>query len=65
MTRTAPVHYLWLLPEPASHHRLGRSIEDLTARIGAPPFEPHVTLLGSLPGDASDLIDRARRLAQR
>ena len=63
-TGASPVHYLWLLPEAADTLRLARLIETLTTSIGAAPFEPHLTLLGKLRGNASGLTDSARRLAE-
>jgi 2'-5' RNA ligase len=59
-----PVHYLWLMPEARVSRRLGDVIRALTARAGLPSFEPHVTLLGSVTGAASRLVEDTRRLAQ-
>jgi len=58
-------HFLWLLPDAASNARFGRLIGDLSARVGAAPFEPHVTLLGSLWASPADTIEQARGLAER
>jgi 2'-5' RNA ligase len=59
------IHFLWLLPEAVSSARLRRLIEDLSTRVGAAPFEPHVTLLGRLCAEPADLIERTRELAER
>ncbi|WP_139556076.1 2'-5' RNA ligase family protein [Methylotetracoccus oryzae] len=56
--------FLWLLPDAASSARFGHLIGDLSARVGAAPFEPHVTLLGSLCAEAADLIEHTRALAR-
>lgn len=49
---------LWLLPEPGTAARLARVIGELAERLGTPPFDPHVTLLGALPcgGRARDCL---------
>lgn len=52
---------LWLLTAPADS--LQRLIGELAARLHAPAFAPHVTLLGDLAGDVQDLKARARGLA--
>lgn len=61
---SAPVHFLWLMPELGGYWRLARIIQDLSARTGMPPFEPHVTLLGRIAGQEAELVERTRRLAQ-
>jgi 2'-5' RNA ligase len=56
---------LWLAPESAGRERLGRLIAELAGRLGTPPFEPHVTLLGGLTLDESQVRARCRHLARR
>jgi 2'-5' RNA ligase len=58
-----PVHYLWMVPEAQAHRRLAALIESLSAPLGAPVFEPHVTLLGTLEGPADALVEHTGRLA--
>ena len=51
---------LWLEPDDdATRARLAALIRTLAARFESPPFAPHVTLLGGLPGGP---IGRARAL---
>jgi hypothetical protein len=57
-----PVHglYLWLCPPADEALPLRALILELSGRLGAPAFEPHLTLLGPVgPGAA----DEAQRLA--
>lgn len=53
---------LWLIPEPAERARLEALIHRLAARLGTPPFTPHVTLLGGLHGRVDRLHELARDL---
>ena len=53
--------YLWLCPPDAEAHPLRALIRDLSDRLGTPPFEPHVTLLG--PVAAAGVEEQAARLA--
>ena len=52
---------LWLLPDEAD--RLAPVLASLAAAHGGPRFAPHLTLLGSIPGD--DLRRGAAALASR
>lgn len=52
---TAPVHSLWLLPAPADEAMLAGVIGVLSGRFGAPPFAPHLTLLGDKVATAAAL----------
>lgn len=64
---TPPIrpHYLWLLPEAASSARFDLIIKALAMRAATAAFDPHVTLLGSMRGEPSELLERTRTLAQR
>ncbi len=43
---------LWMLPPPDVAERFRALIRELSRRMGTPPFEPHLTLLGGIE-DAS------------
>lgn len=51
MTRTA--HSVWLVPGDQTRDRLSTCIDALARRSGAAVFEPHVTLLGDIPGNSA------------
>lgn len=55
---------LWLMPDVAARERFAALIAMLSTRFGTLPFEPHVTLLGALAGDETDLRRRTRTLAR-
>jgi 2'-5' RNA ligase len=60
---TTARYSLWLLlPRPAQE-RFQALIATLSARLGTPAFEPHITLLGGLTGAEEDLRQRTRALA--
>lgn len=46
----ANTYHLWLAPNGQAYHMLMKVITDLSKAYQAPVFDPHVTLLGSLPG---------------
>lgn len=52
---------LWLLPDEAP--QIAEVLSQLAATHGGPRFAPHLTLLGSVPGEA--LADRAATLASQ
>ena len=54
---------LWLLLPRQVHERFQSLIARLSARLGTPAFEPHITLLGGLTGTEEDLRQRTRALA--
>jgi 2'-5' RNA ligase len=54
---------LWLLLTPEAHAWFQALIERLSARLGTPVFEPHITLLGGLTGEEEGLRQRTRALA--
>ncbi|HEU5324245.1 MAG TPA: 2'-5' RNA ligase family protein, partial [Methylomirabilota bacterium] len=53
--------HLWLKPAGPAYEVLGGAIRELAQELGAPVFEPHVTLLGHLEGTE---LDHARRTEQ-
>ncbi|PSC67618.1 poly(A) RNA polymerase GLD2 [Micractinium conductrix] len=62
----APVksYSLWAMPRGPLADRLGSEIRALAAATpGAPPFAPHVTLLGGIRTTEADVLARAKRLA--
>lgn len=46
----ANTYHLWLTPTGQAYDILIKTITDLSKAYQAPVFDPHVTLLGSLPG---------------
>ncbi len=58
-----PRFSLWLLLPREVHERFQALIAKLSARLGTPLFEPHITLLGGLTGTEKDLRRRTRALA--
>jgi 2'-5' RNA ligase len=57
-------YHLWLMPSGAAKDRLARTIAGLAQSYDAPRFEPHVTLLGNLPGTEADILSSASNLAR-
>jgi 2'-5' RNA ligase len=55
---------LWLMPEGSTHERFGEIIARLSGRHGTPGFEPHVTLLGELPGPEELVLERCADLVR-
>lgn len=53
---------LWLLPPLDMRQQLVTVIDRLSVVYGAPKFEPHITLLGSLQGVEENVIERAAAL---
>jgi 2'-5' RNA ligase len=47
---------LWLMPDSDVYERFSRLIADLAGRHGGPRFEPHVTLLGRVLGEAGAIM---------
>lgn len=54
---------LWLLLPREAQERFQALIARLSARLGTPAFEPHITLLGGLTGAEEDWRQRTRALA--
>jgi hypothetical protein len=58
-------YHLWLKPEGPAYGALAQTIEGLARELGAPTFEPHITLLGYLDGTVHAHVSRTRLLAQQ
>ena len=56
---------LWLLPPSGLEGRLAAAVAALSRRHGTAAFEPHLTLLGELPGPEAALVPPLRLLARR
>jgi 2'-5' RNA ligase len=54
---------LWLLPEGDIFEKLNALISGLASKYDAPPFEPHITLLGGLRGPEQKIIPATALLA--
>ncbi|MDH3309839.1 MAG: 2'-5' RNA ligase family protein [Gammaproteobacteria bacterium] len=61
--RQAPRFSLWLRLPREAHERFQSLIAKLSARLGTPLFEPHITLLGGLSGSEEALRRQTRALA--
>jgi 2'-5' RNA ligase len=61
---TAHGLFLWLAPGDAEAAPLARMILELGRRLGTPPFEPHLTLLGPLDRPAGEVEAKAAELAR-
>lgn len=55
-------YHLWLKPSGMVYDMLMKTIADLSKAYQAPLFEPHVTLLSSLPGTEKEITARASQL---
>ena len=55
---------LWIVPEGEVRRRLSALVRALARRYGGPVFEPHVTLLAGVPGNARDVLERARTVVR-
>jgi 2'-5' RNA ligase len=55
---------LWLVPDGAAADAYQAVIDRLAREHGGPVFPPHLTLLGSITIDESEVLERARILAE-
>lgn len=60
----ANTYHLWLAPTGRAYDILMEAITDLSRAYHAPVFEPHVTLLGSLPSTEEDISVRCLELGE-
>ncbi|WP_342349671.1 2'-5' RNA ligase family protein [uncultured Nitrospira sp.] len=58
----ANTYHLWLAPTGQAYDILMKTITDLSKAYHAPVFDPHVTLLGSLPGTEEAISVRCLEL---
>ncbi|MEM6723207.1 MAG: 2'-5' RNA ligase family protein [Bacteroidota bacterium] len=58
-----PKYSLWLVPEKDTFKQFKGIIEKLSFEHRSPMFLPHITLLGTLPGDMDELSKKMERLA--
>jgi len=56
-------YFLWLEPTGKTHELLATTIAHLSQEHGGPLFDPHVTLLGDIAGQAGKLLHKAEKLA--
>lgn len=64
MTQTAR-YALWLKPDSAAEQQFQAVINQLASSYHGPHFTPHMTLLGRLFGEETDLIAKTGSLATR
>ncbi len=55
-------YFLWLSSVGESHDRLAQLIHQLSEHYQGPKFEPHITLLGGVEGEAAGIGEKIRRL---
>lgn len=60
----ASAYHLWLTPTGQVYDILQKTITDLSKAYHAPVFDPHVTLLGSLPGTEEAISLRCVKLGE-
>ena len=53
------------MPKNSVYVKLAHIIEDLAEKCGSYAFEPHVTLLGDVPGNEEEIIARAGKIAAK
>jgi len=54
---------LWLMPTGAARGSLARLIRDVSGRVRAPIFDPHVTLVPGIEGDEERILRATAQLA--
>jgi 2'-5' RNA ligase len=54
---------LWLIPDGEARQQLQQLITEMSSRHGAPAFEPHITLLSGIMGEAADVAAQAAEFA--
>jgi hypothetical protein len=62
--RRGASYHLWLKPSGSTYDALVGVIRELAQDLGAPVFEPHVTLLGHLEGTKGEHTRRTEQLAR-
>ena len=60
-----PTYHLWLAPSGETYGALAAVIRNLARELGAPVFEPHVTLMADLEGTEREHLRRTKALAER
>lgn len=56
-----PAHSVWLVPGARTRDRLAQFVTRFSNRTGTAVFEPHMTLLGDIAGEAERSRDELRR----
>jgi hypothetical protein len=56
MASCAIAFSVWMRPSGDLDTRLGSVIREVSEAFGAPPFAPHVTLLGNAPKGATSRV---------
>lgn len=60
-----PRYYIWLMPVGEIYALLAATMAELSRKHAAPLFEPHVTLLGDLPGSEQEIAVQTSHLARQ
>ena len=60
-----PRYYIWLMPIGEIYALLAATIAELSRKHAASLFEPHVTLLGDLPGSEEEIVVQTSHLARQ
>jgi 2'-5' RNA ligase len=58
-------YHLWLKPSGETYNLLAHTIHELARGLGAPVFEPHITLLSNLDGTEGQHRQRSEELVER
>ena len=56
---------LWIIPFLEVKQILQQTISDLSVKYQTPNFEPHMTLIGDVPGDEKTIIEKAEILVSK
>jgi len=57
-------YHLWLIPCSKDQERIGKLVDELSARFQAPHITPHLSLLIRIPKNEADLVSKTKKLAQ-
>ena len=60
-----PSYHIWLMPLSKAYALLSATITELSLKHNAPRFEPHVTLLGDLPGLEQGIVAKMSLLVRQ
>lgn len=56
---------LWITPQGESKSRLESVIKDANSKFNGPDFEPHMTLLGPIPLDKEEIIEKTKIIVDK
>lgn len=56
---------LWIAPDEENQQRLQKVIDKLAEEYAAPRFEPHLTLLSSIPRSEEIVVEKTKEIAAK